>query len=215
MALNLWGRAFAALYDLAMANTEQAGLADRRRELLAGARGAVLELGAGTGVNLAHYPGGITELVLAEPEEPMARRLRARAGRAAIPLRVLRAPAESLPLPDSSFDAVVCTLVLCTVDDPAAALAECARVLRPGGHLLFLEHVRATEPRLARRQDLLHPLWVRFGHGCHCNRDTVTTIRSAGFELSELRHERVPRAPSIVRPLVIGSALAPAPAPAL
>lgn len=205
--MNLWGRTFARFYDRFMAATEEAGLGARRAELLAGAHGAVIELGSGTGVNLEHYPAsGIDELVLVEPEEPMARRLERRAANSQLPTRVVRAPAEELPLPDASFDVAVCTLVLCTVADQQRALAELRRVLKPGGRLLFLEHVRAKDLKLARWQDRLHPLWVRFGHGCHCNRATVQAMRDAGFVVGELEHDRIPKAPAIVRPMAVGSA---------
>lgn len=206
--MSLWGRVFAAMYDRIMADTEAAGLAERRRALLTGAQGRVIELGAGTGVNLQHYPAtGIEELVLVEPEAPMAKRLERRASESTLSARVIRAPAEELPLPDASFDTAVCTLVLCTVRDPARALAELRRVLRPGGRLLFLEHVRSEDPRIARWQDRLHPLWVRFGHGCHCNRPTLDALSGAGFELGEVEHGRVPKAPPIVRPLIAGTAI--------
>lgn len=205
--MNLWGRIFARFYDRFMAGTEKAGLSDRRRELLAQARGSVIELGAGTGVNIAHYPAsGIEELVLVEPEEPMAQRLERRAGASPLPTRVLRAPAEALPLLDASFDFAVCTLVLCTVADQPRTLAELRRVLKPDGLLLFLEHVRADDPGLARWQDRFSPLWVRFGHGCHCNRPTLDTLKACGFEVRELEHARVPKAPPIVRPMIVGVA---------
>lgn len=210
--MSLSGRIFAAFYDRAMAGTEQAGLGDRRRALLAQAQGRIVEVGAGTGVNLAHYPpAGIEELVLVEPEEPMARRLRRRAAESSLPIRIVAAPAEALPLPDGTFDVAVCTLVLCTVRDQAAALSELRRVLKPGGALLFLEHVRASDARLARWQDRLHPLWVRFGHGCHCNRPTLDAIGAAGFDVRDVEHAGLPKSPPIVRPMIVGvAAITPA-----
>ena len=205
--MNLWGRVFAAMYDRLMADSEAAGLGQRRDALLAQARGSVIELGAGTGVNLAHYPAsGIEELVLVEPEEPMARRLELRLAESALPARVLRAPAEALPLPDASFEVAVCTLVLCTVRDQTKALAELRRVLKPDGRLLFLEHVRSEDPQLAKWQDRLRPLWVRCGHGCQCNRRTAEALSASGFEVRELEHARIPKAPKIVRPLIVGVA---------
>src|SRR3954453_19413020 len=127
----LWEKVFAAGYDRFMAGTEKAGLHDMRRELLAGARGRTLEIGAGTGANVELYPDAVTELVLAEPAEPMAKRLEAKHPQGT----VWGAPGEALPLGDHSFDPVVATLVLCTVDDPQRTLAEVERVLRPGGQL--------------------------------------------------------------------------------
>jgi ubiquinone/menaquinone biosynthesis C-methylase UbiE len=191
-----------------MASSERAGLADRRRELLSQAHGKVVEIGAGTGVNLDKYPDGVTELVLVEPEPPMATRLAAHLGRSGPPARVVRAPAEELPLPDASFDFAVCTLVLCTVRDQPRALAELRRVLKPSGRLLFLEHVRSDEPGLARWQDRLQPVWGHVGHGCHCNRDTLDGIRAGGFAVDDVEHGGLPKAFKLVKPMIVGSATA-------
>jgi len=206
--VSLWGRVFAAGYDAFLASAERSILADLRGELLAEASGRVVEIGSGTGVNLRHYPREIQELVCTEPEEPMARRLRRRAAESALPVRVVEAGAEDLPFDDDSFDTAVATLVLCTVPDPASALREVARVLKPGGRLIFIEHVRASEVRLARWQDRLHPLWVRFGHGCHCNRPTLETIEASPLQVIAHRRGRIPKAPPIVSPLVAGVAAA-------
>lgn len=208
-----WGRAFAAVYDRGFEATEEAGLRAMRAELLAGAQGRVVELGAGTGFNLEHYPEAVTELVLTEPDPHMAKRLRAKlsaaghAGATEREIRVLEAPAESLPVEDDSFDTAVATLVFCTIPDPVAALAELERVLKPGGRLLFIEHVRAEDPGLARWQDRLERPWRFLGDGCHCNRDTVATIAASGLQLGEVEHDQLPKAPPIVRPLVRGSAV--------
>jgi ubiquinone/menaquinone biosynthesis C-methylase UbiE len=207
--MSLYGRFFAAMYDRLMAGTEEAGLGERRHELLASASGRVLEIGAGTGVNLEHYPDAVSELVLTEPEEPMARRLEAKARAAGRAAEVVRAPAESLPFPDDSFDTAVCTLVLCTVRDPERALAEIERVLKPGGTLLFMEHVRSDDPGLARWQDRLAPLWRKFGHGCNPNRPTPELIRRSGLNVIEMEQGELPKAPPIVRPLSAGRAAAP------
>jgi ubiquinone/menaquinone biosynthesis C-methylase UbiE len=202
--MSLYGRIFAAIYDRLMAGTEEAGLGDRRHRLLADATGRVIEIGAGTGVNLQHYGDGVTELVLTEPEEPMAKRLEQRAaGRAT----VTRAPAEALPFPDDSFDTAVSTLALCTVSDPDRALAEIDRVLRPGGKLLFIEHVRSDDPGVARWQDRIAPMWRRVGHGCNCNRLTHDLIR-AEFGTADIEDGEMPKAPPIFRPLKQGRAVA-------
>jgi ubiquinone/menaquinone biosynthesis C-methylase UbiE len=205
----LYGELFALAYDRAMAGTEAAGLRERRRELLAAAHGTVVELGAGTGVNLELYPPAVEHVLLVEPETPMARRLEVRLSQrgGAQPVgEVIRAPAEALPVASGSADVAVCTLVLCTVSDPARALAEIRRVLRPDGTLLFLEHVRAGDPARARWQDRLDPLWRRWARGCRCNRPTAATIAAAGFRIEDLQEGRVPKAPPIARPLIAGSA---------
>ncbi|HEX5526142.1 MAG TPA: class I SAM-dependent methyltransferase [Solirubrobacterales bacterium] len=199
-----WGRLFSAFYDRGFEATEEAGLRDMRRELLAGARGRVLELGAGTGLNLRHYPEAIESLTLVEPDPHMTKQLRQKL--APDQAELVEAPAERLPFEDDSFDTAVVTLVLCTVPDPAAALAEIARVLKPDGRFLFLEHVRSRNPKLARWQDRLETPWRFLGDGCHCNRDTAAAIGAAGFEVGDLEHDALPKAPPIVRPLIHGSA---------
>ncbi|HEX5713387.1 MAG TPA: class I SAM-dependent methyltransferase [Solirubrobacterales bacterium] len=204
-----WGRAFSAFYDRAFKATEEAGLRRMRGELLSGARGRVLELGAGTGANLPLYPAAVERLVLAEPDPHMTKQLRAKLAEAGRVAEVVEAPAERLPFGDGSFDTVVVTLVLCTVPDPRAAVAEIARLLAPGGQLLFLEHVRAEEPGLARWQDRLEKPWRFLGDGCHCNRDTVATIAASPLQLGEVEHGELPKAPPIVEPLVSGSAVRP------
>jgi ubiquinone/menaquinone biosynthesis C-methylase UbiE len=206
--MSLWGRMFAAGYDTFQATMERNFMGELRDDILADARGRVVEIGAGTGVNLEHYPRSIDELVCTEPEEPMAKRLRRKAATSGLDVTVVHAAAEELPFEDDSFDTAVATLVLCTVTDAAASLRELARVLRPGGRLLFIEHVRAQEPGLARWQDRLHPLWVRFGHGCHCNRPTYETIEASPLSIETHRRGRIPKAPPIVRPLLTGVAVA-------
>lgn len=204
----LYSRVFAWGYNGFTRGSERAGLRDLRAGLIAEATGRTLEIGAGTGHNLDHYPPAISELVLAEPGEFMAAKLRAKladSGRAAT---VVEAPAEALPFPDDQFDTVVCTLVLCTVPDPVAALAEVSRVLRPGGRLLFLEHVRSEDPKVARRQDRFERPWRWFGDGCHCNRDTLATIEASPLQVERVEHGRFPKAPSMVEPLINGTARA-------
>jgi ubiquinone/menaquinone biosynthesis C-methylase UbiE len=203
--MSVYGRLFAAGYDKFMAGTEKAGLRARREALLAGVTGRVLEIGGGTGANLAFY-GGVEELVITEPEEPMARRLERKVAASGVRASVVRAPAERLPFPDESFDVVVSTLVLCTVSDLPQALAEVRRVLKPGGRLVFLEHVRSDNERLSRWQDRLNGLQNRVGHGCNCNRRTLDGITAAGFSIAKLEHDQLRKAPPIVKPLIVGTA---------
>jgi ubiquinone/menaquinone biosynthesis C-methylase UbiE len=174
---------------------------------LAGAHGRVLEVGAGTGLNLSLYPPAVTSLTLADPEPPMVVQLRKRAQREADrPVDVITAPAEGLPFADGSFDTVVSTLVLCTVADMPASLREIGRVLAPGGRLLFVEHVRAADAHAARWQDRLHDAWFQFAYGCHCNLNTADALRDNGFELDGVEHGRWRGMPPIVQPLLIGTA---------
>jgi ubiquinone/menaquinone biosynthesis C-methylase UbiE len=208
--MNLWGQVFAAGYDWMMAGPEKAVLRGRREALVSRVTGDVLEVGGGTGANLPFYGAGVEMLVITEPEEPMAGRLERKLSGYSLPARVVRAPAEELPLEDASFDFVVSTLVLCTVVDPARALAEIHRALKPGGRLVFLEHVRSDDPRLARWQNRLHGAWVRLAYGCHCNRTTLESIERAGFSIAELEYDRMQKAPPIVRPLIAGLARASA-----
>jgi ubiquinone/menaquinone biosynthesis C-methylase UbiE len=202
----LWGPLFARGYDRLTKSTEEAGLRDKRRALLTRAQGRTLEIGAGTGVNLELYPQSVTELVLTEPDEHMRRQLERKLIALGRPAEVVDAGGESLPFPDASVDTAVATLVFCTIPDPASALGEIARVLKPEGRLLFLEHVRANDPKAARWQDRLERPWGWFGRGCHPNRDTLATIEDSGLEVATVESDRMPKAPSIVQPLVVGEA---------
>lgn len=203
-----WGRAFSAVYDRAFESTEKAGLRDMRRELLSRARGRVLELGAGTGLNLELYPEeGIESLTITEPDPHMTRQLRKKLPESDRQADLVEAPAEDLPFDDDSFDTAVVTLVLCTVPDQPAALKEIRRVLKPGGQFLFLEHVRSRNPTVAKWQDRLERPWRFLGDGCHCNRDTVSAISLAGFDLGDVERGDLPKAPPIVRPLARGNAM--------
>jgi len=189
-----------------MAGPEKATLRGHREALIPQAAGDVLEIGGGTGVNFQFYGAGVESLTITEPEEPMLRRLeRNLSGRMPKP-RLIRAPAEDLPFEDASFDTVVSTLVLCTVEDQPRALRELHRVLRPGGRLLFIEHVRSRDARLARWQDRLNGLQMKVGHGCNCNRPTVDSIGAAGFAVKSLATDVMKKAPPIVRPLAVGVA---------
>lgn len=201
------GSAFSArLYDPMLRRAEKAGMAELRAALLADARGSVLEVGAGTGLNLEHYPLDLGRLVLTEPDLHMFRRLERRAAEFGRPVDVVNAPAELLPFETASFDTVVSTMVLCTVADARRTLDEIRRVLRPGGRLLFLEHVRSEEPRLARWQDRLHGAWEWYGDGCRCNQDTLGILQGAEFTVEIAGHAEWRKMPRLVRPLVRGAA---------
>jgi len=202
----LWGPFFARGYDRFTKGTEEAGLRDKRRELLARANGRTLEIGAGTGANLELYPEAVTDLVLTEPDEHMRAQLERKATALGRRPEVVGAGAEGLPFPDASFDTVVATLVLCTIPAPRQALEEIARVLKPDGRLLFIEHVRSEDAGTARWQDRLERPWGWFGRGCHPNRDTVAMINESALEIGELERDIMPKAPPIVRPLVVGEA---------
>jgi len=200
-----WGRAFAALYDRGLKATEEAGLREMRREVLAKASGRTIDLGAGTGVNCELFPEAVSQLVMAEPDPHMFKRLREKVAEEPS-VEIVQAPAEVLPFADNSFDTAVFTLVLCTVPDPGAALAEAARVLKPDGRLLFVEHVRSEDPGLARWQDRLEKPWRFLADGCHCNRDTVASIEASLFEIESVEMSELPKSPPLVRPLVHGRA---------
>ncbi len=204
--MSISGWFFAATYDRMLGRTEKAGLGAWRTDILGGAAGDVLEIGGGTGLNLPHYGPEVRSLTITEPEKPMAKRLERRVVETEVHATVLRAPAEDLPFEDDSFDVAVSTLVLCTVDDQPRALRELRRVLRPGGRLLFIEHIRSDDPKVAKLQDRILPLNVRVAHGCHCNRPTVDGIRAAGFEVARLERDELHHAPPFVRPLAVGVA---------
>ena len=206
--MGLRSRLFALTYNRMIEGTEKAGLGEIRARLLAGATGDVLEVGAGTGRNLAHYGAGVRTLTLTEPDTSMMRRLARTASRSDVPATVLRAPAEDLPFEDATFDTVVSGLVLCGVEDQPRAVREIRRVLRPGGRLLFIEHVRADDELLARKQDRMN--WLnRMVVCCDCNRPTLQTLQSRGFVIDELVEGELPKSPSFARPLIVGRATRP------
>jgi SAM-dependent methyltransferase len=205
--MTTWQRLSAVLYDPFFWLAERAGLAARRRALVQQASGRVLEIGAGTGLNLRHYADD-AELVLSEPDAAMADRLRRRVAGRRRPATVVLAPAEALPFADGEFDTVVSTLVLCTVPDQAAALREIRRVLRPGGRLLFMEHIRSESPRWARWQDRLNPPWRAFAEGCNCNRATLDVIDAGPLALRDVQRGVIPAMVPLIRPLATGSAVA-------
>ena len=196
---------FATLYDAVFLWAERKGLRAMRKELLSHCTGNVLEIGAGTDLNIGHYDAGLARLVLTEPEPYMAAKLRAAVGRARAPAEVVEAPAESLPFPDATFDTVVSTLVLCTVRSPDVVISEVRRVLKPGGRFLFIEHVRSDNRRLAKWQDRLRGPWSLFAYGCQCNRNTLETIQR-GFATQQVSRDRLIGLTPLLRPLVRGQA---------
>ena len=201
-------RKFIALtYDRQLAKIEQAGLGELRQSLLAEASGRVLEVGGGTGANLPFYGPDVESLTITEPEPSMLRRLERRVREQSPATKVRRAPAEDLPFEDNTFDVAVSTLVLCGVDDQARALGELRRVLRPGGRLIFIEHVRSDAPGLARWQDRLNGL-IRLVACCDCNRRTLESIQAEGFEVTDVEHTSLKKVPPWDRPLIAGTATA-------
>jgi ubiquinone/menaquinone biosynthesis C-methylase UbiE len=177
---------FARMYEQISAESERRGTAEHRGRALAGLSGTVIEIGAGNGMNFGHYPTTVTEVVAVEPDN----HLRALADQAAqiapVPVRVVAGHATALPVEDASMDAAVASLILCSVRDVPAALAELSRVLKPSGQLRFFEHVRSHNPIFGALEDAITPLWSRVGGGCHPNRDTTAAIREAGFTIDTL-----------------------------
>jgi SAM-dependent methyltransferase len=182
-----------------------AGFTEMRRDLLAQAAGRTLEIGAGSGLNLPHYPRAVTDLTLLTPDFPLPERLKRRMALLPMPHRFVVASAEALPYPDASFDTVVATLVFCTIPDAAAAAAEVRRVLKPAGRLITLEHVRSQDPGLARWQRRLDPVWERLACGCHLDRDAAATFAAAGLRVDGLETVTRPGL-SLVRDFVRGTA---------
>ena len=185
-----------------LSNGAETGVVGRHRAPLVGqARGVTVDIGAGTGANLEHLPPAVTALHLVEPDPHMRARLVRRAPEHAV---VHAVGGEHLPLADASVDTVLVTLTLCSVDDPARVAAEIRRVLRPGGQVLVMEHVRSEDPRTERRQRELTPLWRRIGGGCHLDRDAAATFAAAGFDTAGLRHVVLPGL-SVTRRFLIGA----------
>ncbi|MDN5937666.1 MAG: class I SAM-dependent methyltransferase [Salinisphaera sp.] len=204
----------AAIYERTCTPSEEAGLSDWRAQLLSGLNGNVLEVGAGTGLNLAHYPEGVTRLVLSEPDRHMQRALARKRGAGLDErMEVVTASVEDLPMEDATFDAVVSTLVLCSAADPAKAVSEVFRVLRPGGQFVFREHVAADPQHDASRykwQGRIEPIWKRVMDNCHLRRTTDRCIQDVGFNIEWMEREHIPKAPPWVRPSIRGVARKPA-----
>lgn len=201
--MGLGKRLWAVGYDRLNAKAESRWLGRMRDRLLEEAHGDVLEIGGGTGANLLHYRH-VDRVVITEPDAEMRKRLEGRVGSAAVKVELLDAPAEELPFPDHSFDTVVSTLVLCTVDDPERALVEIRRVLRPGGRLLFIEHGGDTGRR-GDWQRRLDPVWTKVARGCHLNRRVGHMLEDAGFDVEELER-REPRGTFFLKPFTMGVA---------
>ena len=199
---------FARFFARLAAKGEEAGARKHRQRLLAGVRGRVIEVGAGNGLNFAHYPPEVNEVVAVEPEDYLRAKAEEAAETAPVAISVVGGVADRLPGEDSSFDAAVASLVLCSVPDQARALAEIRRVLKPDGELRFYEHVLAESPRRARVQNRVAWFWPKVGGGCHPNRDTVGAIERAGFEISSCERFRFQPTPLQipVAPHVIGVA---------
>ena len=175
---------FAKSYMRVSEKAEARGVAQHRRSLLADLTGVVCEVGAGHGLNFAQYPTSVIRVIAIEPEPTLRVRAGEIAESATVPIEVLDGVADALPLADGECDAVVMSLVMCSVPDQRAALAEVRRVLRPGGELRFYEHVRSSHRLIGLAEDAASPLWSRLAGGCHLNRDTVTAITAAGFDVT-------------------------------
>lgn len=208
MAGTLHEKLFAAIYDPMQAAGERTWLGATRADLLGGITGTVAEIGGGTGANLPHYRAA-DRVVIGEPDDEMRARLGDKLGRARVPVAISADSADRIEAPDDSFDAVVSTLVLCTVPDPSAALAETRRVLRPGGRLYFLEHVRGHDDDVIRKKERIEPFWSWLALGCHVTRDTVGLLESEGWDV-DVRNELAPsKLPAFLKPFVVGVATPP------
>lgn len=178
---------FAAAYARFSPRADAAGMDAHRRELLAGLHGTVVEIGAGNGLNFSHYPPQVTRVVAVEPDDVLRAHAERAAAAAPVPVHVVAGTAEDLPLADGQAAAAVFCLVLCSVADPARALAEARRTVRPDGQLRFYEHVRSGHRLLAAAEDAATPLWRRIAAGCHPGRDTAAAISAAGWDLDAIR----------------------------
>ena len=200
---------FASIYDRMMARAERSYMRRVREEIVGGARGRVLEVGAGTGLNFPYYNDHAEEVIATEPDPFMLEQAGRRTEEVGRPIELRQATAEELPFEDGSFDTVVSTLVMCSVGDPLQALSEVRRVLKPSGELRIYEHVRFDHAFGAFWQDIITPVWRWFAAGCHPNRDTASLVREAGFEFERLEFTKPhPLIPPMVfaRPHITGIA---------
>ena len=203
---------FARAFARGVEGMDRRGATEHRRRMLAGLRGSVIEIGAGTGSSFALYPPAVTHVLALEPDDYLRNLAEQQAANASVPVTVVPAAAEHIPAASGSADAVVASLVLCSVEDQAAVLAEIRRVLRPGGTLAYYEHVRSDRTLLAAAEDLITPVWRHFMGGCHLNRDTLQAIKAAGFTVQDNERFRF-----VVQQLnpplthILGSATSPGP----
>jgi SAM-dependent methyltransferase len=201
---------YARVYLWVAAHAEGRGTREHRRELLAGLAGTVCEVGVGPGLTFPHYPSTVERIIAIEPDGALREHAATAARGCPIPVQVCHGVADRLPVLDGACDAVVFSLVLCSVPDLAGALAETRRVLRPGGEVRFYEHVRSSRRLVAKAEDALTPAWSRLAGGCHPNREPVAAIRAAGFhhvEARRLSFSPVRGTPTFAH--VIGRAVAP------
>ena len=198
----------ALFYDRLMSRAEEACLKEWREELLGQVSGEVLEIGAGTGANIGFYPDSVARLVLAEPDKYMRAQLEEKIANHSLEnITISGGTAEQIDAGDESYDYVVASLVCCSLSDPEAGLREIRRVLRPGGSLVFMEHVAAAAGTSRRRwQNIINPFWRRLAGNCHLNRETELTIVKAGFKIRRIERESMRKAISIVRPTIRGIA---------
>lgn len=194
------------IFPWIMERSDPDELKAERYAAVSDATGQALEIGVGTGANFAHYPSSVTAVTAVEPSSGMNNRARRARAQAAVPVRLVAGDGQSLPFASSSFDTVLALFVLCTIADPDRTLSEARRVLKPGGNLLFLEHVSAPEPGVRRWQRRLEPLWKRIGCGCHLTRDTESKLSEAGFEVTSIDRYWLAKAPRIVGWVIRGSA---------
>jgi ubiquinone/menaquinone biosynthesis C-methylase UbiE len=199
----------AKFYDRFLHRAEQRFLGNWRDETLTQARGCCLEIGAGTGLNLPRYPAATEQIILSEPDAAMRRELGKKMHGAQLSPRIVDWPAERLLLPDASVDTVISTLVLCSVADLCRSLEEIHRVLRPGGQLLFIEHIAAAEEQTCRWQRRLEPLWCLCSGGCRLTRATDRAMLGAGFAIDWKTEERMPGVPAILARSIRGCATKP------
>lgn len=203
---------FARVYACLSPMLDRQGGAEHRRQLVAGLTGAVVEIGAGDGANFAHYPGGVEHVLAVEPEPYLRDRSTRQARAAPVTIDVVDGFAERLPVADASVDAAVLSLLLCSVEDPHAVLAEAFRILRPGGSLRFYEHVIADRPGRQRTVQAVADatLWPRLFGGCHTGRDAAAAITAAGFRIDTIdRFAFPPGRPSPASPHILGRATRP------